>query len=435
MILLVNANIKGDCYSKTSEFSAIHPCIDAAILHSYFTNIKRVKCGLINMEADGIDTNTLVRIINSGGIKEVWVICSGSNPSSSTMTMTASNTLSLNLKLRTSAKIVMYGGHPSVLPELTKEQSGCDEVIIGDGIDCDIKEIPIVDWGLINPNKYKAHNWHCFGNIKRRSPYAAVYTSLGCPYNCKFCSVKNLYKNKPYTTRQRNIEDVVQEIVVLNTKFGVENIRILDELFTYNLERVDKFCGLLKSKNLPSLNMWCYSRVDTINQDIVNKLRSVGVNWIAYGFESFDQDTLDLMGKKTDIKDFEKAIGYARNADVNIIADAIAGFPNDSLESLEKTYKFLEDNLFEMINLYPLFNLPGTSLYDNKETDWSKYQLYSNRCSPSSTKYLASSEILKWRDMAFNKYMGSPAYLSMLERKFGLETKEHITRMIKKVIR
>ena len=181
--------------------------------------------------------------------------------------------------------------------------------------------------------------------------------------------------------------------------------------------------------------MWCYSRVDTINQDIVNKLKSVGINWIAYGFESFDQNTLDLMGKKTDIKDFERAIGYARNADVNIIADVIAGFPNDSLESLEKTYKFLEDNLFEMINLYPLFNLPGTSLYDNKETDWSKYQLYSNRCSPASTKYLTSSEILKWRDMAFNKYMGSPAYLSMLERKFGLETKEHINRMIKKVIR
>ena len=215
----------------------------------------------------------------------------------------------------------------------------------------------------------------------------------------------------------------------------IKNIRILDELFTYNLERVDKFCSLLKSKNLPSLNMWCYSRVDTINQDIVNKLKSVGVNWIAYGFESFDQDTLDLMGKKTDTKDFERAIGYARNADVNIIADVIAGFPNDSLESLEKTYKFLEDNLFEMINLYPLFNLPGTSLYDNKETDWSKYQLYSNRCSPASTKYLTSSEILKWRDMAFNKYMGSPAYLSMLERKFGLETKEHINRMIKKVIR
>ena len=387
------------------------------------------------MEADGIDTNTLVRTINSECVKEVWIICSGSNPSSSTMTMTASNTLSLNLKLRTKAKIVMYGGHPSVLPELTKEQSGCDEVIIGDGIDCDIKEIPIIDWALINPNKYRAHNWHCFGNLDRRSPYAIVYTSLGCPYSCKFCSVKNLYQGKPFSKRQRKIEDVVQEIVYLNTKLGVENIRILDELFTYDLARVEKFCDLLKNEKVGSLNMWCYSRVDTINSDIMKKMKGAGINWVAYGFESLDQDTLDLFGKKTRIEDFNKAINIAKDANVNIIADVIAGFPDDNYESLERTYKFLEDNLFEMINLYPLFNLPGTSLYNGEEKDWTKYQLYSRNCSPAPTKHLTPTEVLKWRDMAFSRYINNPDYLSKMERKFGIKTREHLERMIKKTIR
>ena len=434
MILLVTPNIKKDCYSGTNEFSCIHPSVDAAILKSYLVNIKNIKCEMVHMEADGVDTNALIKLINSEAIDEVWIICSSANPSASTMTMPAAIALSARLKATVKAKIVMYGGHPSSLPELTKEQSGCDEVIIGDGIDCDARDIPMIDWKSINPSKYRAHNWHCFGDVTGRSPYAAVWTTLGCPYNCKFCSVDNLYKNKPFSQRKRRMEDVVDEIEVLNKVFGVSNIRILDELFTYDFERVDKFCYLLHKKNLEGLNMWCYSRVDTIDLTILTDLKSVGVNWVACGFESCEQDTLDLMGKKTKVEDFAHAIQSARSAGISINADVIAGFPDDNYPSLERMYKFLEDNLFEMINLYPLFHLPGTSLY-NGETDWNKYQLYGDECCPASTKHLTSMEVLKWRDMAFKRYMTSPSYLNMIEKKFGSNTKHHVIRMMRKDIR
>ena len=435
MILLVTPNIKGRCYEATNEFSSIHPSMDAAILHSYFTNVKKQQCKMINMEVSRITVEELIKFINYEKIDEVWIICSGSNPSASTMTMPASTLLSARLKVNVKSKIVMYGGHPSSLPELTKQQSGCDEVIVGDGIDCDAKDIPMVDWALLSPNKYKAHNWHCFGDLDNRNNYAVVWTSLGCPYRCKFCSVANMYKEKPFSQRQRRIEDVVDEIEVLNKSFGVKNIRILDELFTYNLERVERFCDLLESKNLDGLNMWCYSRVDTINLEILKKLKKVGFNWIAYGFESCEQETLDLMGKKTKVKDFDYAITSAKSAGINIIADVMAGFPDDNYLSLEKMYKFLETYMFEMINLYPLFHLPGTELYDGSNTDWNTYQLYGSSCKPASTKYLSSSEVLRWRDMAFNRYMTSPAYLSMIGNKFGQGTKEHIVRMMSKNIR
>jgi len=433
MRLLVTPNIKPRCYSSANEFSSVHPNMDAAILHSYFSNVKKEKCSMVHMEADNVTTPELINIVNSG-VDEVWIICSGSNPSASTMTMPASNQLSARLKATTKAKIVMYGGHPSSLPELTKQQSGCDEVIIGDGIDCDAKDIPMVDWESINPKKYKAHNWHRFDDVMDRWNYAAVWTTLGCPYNCKFCSVGNLYKKKPFTSRKRRIEDVVSEIEILSKKFGVKNIRILDELFTYDLERVNRFCELLKEKDL-RLNMWCYSRVDTIDLKTLINLKSVGVTWVAYGFESFNQDTLDSMNKKTKVEDFSKAIANARLAGVNVIADVIAGFPDDNYPSLERMYKFLEDNLFEMINLYPLFNLPGTALFQNDTTDWNKYQLYGSECCPAPTKHLSSNEVLKWRDMAFNRYMTSPAYLNMIEVKFGSNAKDHIIRMMSRDIR
>ena len=167
---------------------------------------------------------------------------------------------------------------------------------------------------------------------------------------------------------------------------------------------------------------------------MLTDLKSVGVNWVAYGIESCDQETLDLMGKKTKVEDFEYAIRSAKQAGISIIGDFIAGFPNDNYPSLERLYKYFEDNLFEMINLYPLFNLPGTSLYDGN-TDWNKYQLYGSECCPASTKHLSSMEVLKWRDMAFKRYMTSSSYLTMIEKKFGSNTKDHIVRMMRKNIR
>ena len=41
---------------------------------------------------------------------------------------------------------------------------------------------------------YRAHNWHCFGDLERE-PYAALYTTLGCPYHCTFCCIQAPFKS------------------------------------------------------------------------------------------------------------------------------------------------------------------------------------------------------------------------------------------------
>jgi hypothetical protein len=46
--------------------------------------------------------------------------------------------------------------------------------------------MPGIAWDLRPMKKYRAHNWHCSGHLDRE-PYAAIYTTLGCPYKCSFC--------------------------------------------------------------------------------------------------------------------------------------------------------------------------------------------------------------------------------------------------------
>ena len=46
------------------------------------------------------------------------------------------------------------------------------------------REVPGQAWDLLDMTRYRAHNWHCFGNLEARAPYASLQTSLGCPFTC-----------------------------------------------------------------------------------------------------------------------------------------------------------------------------------------------------------------------------------------------------------
>ena len=267
----------------------------------------------------------------------------------------------------------------------------------------DVKDLPTVDWQKINPLKYRAHNWHGFGNLYHREPYGVVWTSLGCPYGCDFCCINNLFGKRTY--RMRDMNKVVAEIDTL-VSHGVSNIKILDELFIIDHPRIDQFCDLLEERNY-DLNMWCFARVDTVSERILKRLKKVGMNWVAYGFESVSQKIIDSSCKNTTVKQYEETIRITKNAKINIIADVIAGFKEDDYDTLEEMYQFLVKHNFEAINLYPAFDFPGTPLY-NGNKDWKTYSLYGDTCVPTGTDYLTPSEVVQWRDKKFIEYIKRP---------------------------
>ena len=94
--------------------------------------------------------------------------------------------------------------------------------------------------------QYRAHNWHCLGG-QPRQPYAALYTSLGCPYHCSFCCIQAPFKSGEKAAghkasvnsyRTWNPDRVLAEIDVLVNRYGVRNIKIADEMFVLNRRHV-----------------------------------------------------------------------------------------------------------------------------------------------------------------------------------------------------
>jgi len=479
-ILLVTVNSKKKNYGITaSSLSAIAPNIPLGILESYLSS-KDIPVKIIDSDVHNYDIDDLIQIIDKEKPILLGVVSSGSNPSASTMTMVG--VLQFfekynNLQSKPCPTFII-GGHPTVLPERSLIETKSDFVVIGEGYQAveglfnhyqngtplstipgigyfdgdtylsngipellDVATLPMINWEKMDPSGYRAHNWHCFGkDINNRQPYAIIWTNQGCPYPCDFCSINNIFGKRRY--RLRTMEEVVSEIDVLVNDYGVRNLKILDELFITKHKRMIEFCELLEDRKY-DLNMWCFARTDTVTPETLKRLKGVGVNWVAYGFESFNVDTLTSTNKR--IKkgpngfDVLDTIKMTRDAGMHICADVIAGLWDDDEKAILHTRDFMLEHLFEWVNIYPCFAYPGTPLYEKYINEgripipenWETYGLYSKECVPLPTKHLPSSEVLRLRDHVFDSYYKEPAILSMLEKTFGVETREHVEEMVK----
>ncbi len=437
MVLLVTPNTKRINYGLTSsEFSAIQPNIYMNLLESAYNHVKKIPCKAIHMEGDGVDLASLLKYIKVNRPNEVGIISSGSNPSASTMTMVGTIEICQAIKREIpKQKVFIWGGHPTVLPERTKQETGADRVVIGTDFGCEPRDIPMVNWKRIDPSKYRAHNWHCFGDLDNRSPYAVIWTTLGCPYQCEFCCINNVFEKRTYL--MRDMKSVIAEIDYLVKEHGIRNLKIMDELFvSNNHKRLSEFGNALIERKY-NLNMWCFARTDTVTPAVLAMLKKAGVNWIAYGFESVNQKMVNAQRKGSKVSEYEKVIRWTKEAGISIIADFIAGFWEDDFQTMEETYQFMCQQNFEFINLYPLFAYPGTPLYDKyirekrikEPKDWSEYSLYGVDCNPCPTKTLTAAEVLRWRDEKYVAYYQRPEYLRMIAYKFGADTWKHVQQM------
>ena len=92
---------------------------------------------------------------------------------------------------------------------------------------------------------------------------------------------------------------------------------------------------------------------------------------------------------------------------------------------IKKSMKMLSKNR-KTIFLGQSVEVPGNLLFKSLE-----FVPSSKKCNPCPTQHLTSSEVLKLRDQVFHDYYHNQKILKMIERKFGKQTLDHITEMLK----
>ena len=249
----------------------------------------------------------------------------GAQPSASTQNMTAAANIAAALnEIAPEFPNLVTGPHVAALPEQTLlEEPGFDAVCDGEGPITIFKafealknhssgygipnlwirgegfvgtsiskepliqtldtEMPGIAYDLQGaPSLYRSHTWHSFGHLSERSPYAAIHTSLGCPFACHFCMI-NAPHGKP-SYRMWSPEIVVEEIDYLAREHGVYNIKFVDEMFLLNPNHVNEICRLLIEREY-KVNIWAYARVDTVVIFDLGMLREAGIRWLCLGIE------------------------------------------------------------------------------------------------------------------------------------------------------
>jgi anaerobic magnesium-protoporphyrin IX monomethyl ester cyclase len=477
-VVLVNpGNLKAVYQDLGKDFSAIEPPSLAGLFATYLRR-KGASVEIVDAPALNLDPRQVAQLIHDNFDPAlVAVVVYGFQPSASTQNMPAAGETCSALKsLDPSYKIMMTGTHPAALPERTMREEKIDFVCDREGPETILRtaralkagttnfrgipslwyrvgntvmsnpaaplmddldaEMPSVAWDLLPMEKYRAHNWHCFEHINERQPYASMHTSLGCPYKCTFCCINAPFGKPSY--RLWSPDAVIEDIGVLVEKYGVKNIKFVDEMFVLNKNHVFGICDRIIERGY-DLNIWAYARVDTVKDEFLDKLNRAGFRWLALGIESGSKHVRDGVEKgrfgQTEIL---KVVRKIQDAGINVIGNYIFGLPDDTYETMQETLDLAIEANCEFANFYCAMAYPGSKLYTMAiengwalpET-WIGYSQHSYETHPLRTEALTSAEVLKFRDEAFERYFTNSSYLNLVHRKFGKDVLAHVKDMTK----
>jgi anaerobic magnesium-protoporphyrin IX monomethyl ester cyclase len=485
-LLLIQPGGRSAVYqSLGSSLTAVEPPVWASLMATYVRRQGR-GVALLDANVEDLTPDQVAARVEDIRPRLVAVVTYGHQPSASTQTMPAAGAICRAIKALTPAQpVVMAGGHVAALPTRTLDEEACDFVLHDEGLvsldaltevagsrdeavlarvpglgwrdleghvrlnpaaplvtDLDA-QVPGMAWDLIDVPKYRAHNWHAFG-FPSRQPYVSLYTTLGCPYKCTFCCIQAPFKGgeaaagMPASVNSYRFWSparIVDDLTMLVERHGVRHVKIADEMFVLNRAHVLEVCRLIIERRL-DLNIRAYARIDTVKPDMLDTLKRAGVNWLAFGIEAADERVQTDVGKRFTPTSIRQVVGQVHEAGISIIGNYIFGLPEDDRQTMQATLDLALELNCEFANFYTAMAYPGSALYQQAGAkgwalpdSWSGYSQHASNTRPLPTNHLSAAEVLAFRDEAFLTYHRAPAYLALVERKFGATTRAEVEAM------
>lgn len=283
-------------------------------------------------------------------------------------------------------KVIIGGFHATVFPQEVLEHA--DSVIVGEAenlweqiiVDlennrlksfyqdttfADLNRLIIPRWENMNMKIYPKQ-------IGKKLPLMPIFTSRGCPYNCKFCSVTKFFGK---TYRFKPVSHVIQEIKSTDSK----DFFIIDDNIAgntdYSKELFEALC---------SLDIHWFSQVSTTifkNPDLIDLAAKAGCEWLYIGIESINNKSLNSVNKNFNkVDEYEEFFARLKKAGIVPYASIIFGLDHDTPDQFKLTLDFLNKNKVGFAAFFILTPLPGTEMFDEMKIEkriltknWAKY--------------------------------------------------------------
>ncbi len=162
-----------------------------------------------------------------------------------------------------------------------------------------------------------------------------VLTTRGCPYKCVYCVDQQFGRS----VRLHSPEYVIKYIKWLVNDLGINEIHYYDDTFTLNKKRTLEICKKIQEEKL-NIPWTIRTRVDNLNQEIVEALWNAGCYRIGFGVESGNQEIMDLMKRGITLEQVRKAFVLTREYPFEIIANFMIGYLDESKSTYKNTIDF-----------------------------------------------------------------------------------------------
>ena len=297
------------------------------------------------------------------------------------------------------AKFILVGDHVTALPQESIEKPGVWAVIPGGDWDYGLvdflagdrhggvypfalretlKDAPWIDRDLVHWELYAKKN----GNF-RRTPGTYIMSGRDCWHGkCTFCSWTTLYPKY----RTRDPIDVVDEIEMLVTKYGVKEV--MDDSGSFPVgEWLTTFCNEMIRRGLPKrVRIDCNMRFGRLAYDDYRLMRRAGFQFVLFGVESANQVTLDRFVKKLKVEDVEKGCEWAHKAGLDVHVTFMFGHawegPKEIANTVALARKLLSKGWASTLQCTLTIPYPGTPLFKELEAndglvtkDWDEYDM------------------------------------------------------------
>ena len=204
-------------------------------------------------------------------------------------------------------------------------------------------------------------NFHGFKPKGAR--FATCLSNRGCRAQCTFCSVRN-FNGK--AVRQRDVENVLDELQLLHERYGIEHITWLDDdLLKDHGRAIELFNGMVQRKLGLTWDATNGVIAASCTEEVVHAMAESGCIALNIGMESGNPDILRQIKKPGTVRNFLAAAEVLRRYEqIHARVFLMLGFPGETLGRINDTINVARTMDLDWCGITVLQPLPNTPIYD-----------------------------------------------------------------------
>lgn len=349
------------------------------------------------------------------------------------------------------AKIVLGGGHPTIMPATVLEECASVDFAISHEGEITMLDLAgaleremageTIDWSAISGLTWRSGDQVTVNAVRpfiadldtlprpayelfplnhyrlqptayKRLPTYTMLVSRGCPYRCTFCCGYRMLGRK---MRYRSVPKVLEDMAYLIDQHGARGFMFQDTSMPCSRRWMTEFCEALLVQGL-DVTWMCYSRADHVDRELLVLMKKAGCYGISFGVESANQKSLDLIKKGMTVEQNIEAVRTALDLGLYVTATYILGLPGETEADARRTIALARRLATHIAHFFLPLPYPDTEMMNQCEADgglredydWGDFSMTNYQRMVYVNPLIGEDKMLNLQRMAVLRYYTHP---------------------------